>query len=455
MLNKKDIRRGQYVLYWMQQSQRARCNHALEYSVREADSLNLPVVVVFGLTQRFPQANLRHYAFMLEGLRDTQQTLRRRGIQLVVRLQPPREAAVSLGRNAALIVTDRGYLKFQKAWRMHVARNAHCKVVQVESDVIVPVEVASGKEEYAARTIRKKIHNRLDDFLEPLQESGPDRNSLRIKLDGLDISDIGSVLHELRIDRSVGKVDNYKGGTTNAEKLLADFIADKLGLYEDGRNEPAAGCVSHMSPYLHFGQISPLYVAREILSAKNVKKGNVEAYLEELIVRRELSMNFCHYNSHYHSFDSLPDWAKKTLHKHARDKRQYDYTLSELERARTHDHYWNAAQKGMVLTGKMHNYMRMYWGKKIIEWVKRPEDAFRIAIHLNNKYELDGRDPNSYAGVAWCFGKHDRPWSERPVLGTVRYMNSAGLERKFDMNAYIRKVEDMEQLQEPLEKDRC
>jgi deoxyribodipyrimidine photo-lyase len=279
-----------------------------------------------------------------------------------------------------------------------------------------------------------------------VQESGPDRDSLGIKLDGLDISDIDSVLDKLRIDRSVGRVETYKSGTTIAENLLTDFIVNKLDLYEDGRNEPAAGCVSNMSPYLHFGQISPLYVAREILSAKNVKKKNVEAYLEELIVRRELSMNFCHCNSQYDSFDSLPDWAKKTLRKHARDKREYDYSLPELEHARTHDPYWNAAQKEMVLTGKMHNYMRMYWGKKIIEWVKRPEDAFRIALHLNNKYELDGRDPNSYAGVAWCFGKHDRPWSERPILGNVRYMNSAGLERKFDMEAYIRKVEDMEQL---------
>lgn len=446
-LNKKEIRRGRYVLYWMQQSQRAACNHALEYSVREADSLNLPVVVVFGLTQRFPQANLRHYAFMLEGLRETQQTLRSRGIQFVLRRQPPREAAAVAARNAALIVTDRGYLKFQKAWRAHVARKAHCKVVQVESDVVVPVEAASGKEEYAARTIRKKINNLLDDFLEPVRESGPDRDSLGMKLKGPDISDIDSVLDRLRIDRTVGRVDTYKGGTTEAEHLLADFTADKLDRYEDGRNEPAAGCVSNMSPYLHFGQISPLYIAREILSAKNVRRKSVEAYLEELIVRRELSMNFCHYNPHYDSFDGLPDWAKKTLGKHARDKREYDYTLTELERARTHDPYWNAAQREMVLTGKMHNYMRMYWGKKIIEWVKRPEDAFRIALHLNNKYELDGRDPNSYAGVAWCFGKHDRPWMERPVLGTVRYMSSVGLERKFDMDAYLRKVEDLEQLQ--------
>ncbi len=199
-----------------------------------------------------------------------------------------------------------------------------------------------------------------------------------------------------------------------------------------------------MSPYLHFGQISPLYVALQVTGARGIKATNQDAYLEELAVRRELSMNYCLYNPHYDSYEGLPEWAKKTLKAHRKDKREYTYTLKELEEARTHDPYWNAAQKEMVLTGKMHNYMRMYWGKKILEWSVTPEEAFRSAIQLNNKYELDGRDPNSFVGVAWCFGKHDRPWTERPIFGTVRYMNAAGLERKFDMAAYIRKIKSLE-----------
>ena len=443
-MNDKPERKGKYVLYWMQQSQRAEYNHALEYAIREADYLELPLVVVFGITQRYPDANLRHYSFMLEGLRETQEALRKRGIQFVLRMQPPREAAVEMGKNAAQIVVDRGYLRLQREWREYVARKASCRVTQVESDVVVPVEVASGKEEYAARTIRNKIHSHLGYFLVPLEESTPRRDSLGFKFDGLDPTDVDSILDRLRVDRSVGRVNDFIGGTARAKDLLAEFIGDKLTRYADGRNEPSAECVSHMSPYLHFGQISPLYIALQVEKAKGVKRENKEVYLEELIVRRELSMNFCHYNPVYDSFNNLPDWARKTLKKHARDKRQYEYNLNSFEHSQTHDPYWNAAQKEMVLTGKMHNYMRMYWGKKIIEWVKEPVEAFRIALYLNNKYELDGRDPNSFTGVAWCFGKHDRPWSERPIFGTVRYMNAAGLERKFDMEAYVRKIEGLD-----------
>jgi deoxyribodipyrimidine photo-lyase len=317
-------------------------------------------------------------------------------------------------------------------------------VIEVESDVIVPVEVASGKEEYAARTIRNKIHSHLGYFLVPLEESVPQRDSLGLEFEGPDPIDVDSILDRLRIGRSVGRATGFVGGTERAKELLAEFIREKLIRYADGRNEPSAGCVSHMSPYLHFGQISPLYIALQVNKAKSVKRENKEAYLEELIVRRELSTNFCHNNPLYDSFDNLPDWAKKTLKKHAKDKRQYEYNMNIFEHSQTHDPYWNAAQKEMVITGKMHNYMRMYWGKKIIEWVKDPAEAFRIALYLNNKYELDGRDPNSYTGVAWCFGKHDRPWSERPIFGTVRYMNEAGLERKFDMQAYVRKIEGLD-----------
>jgi deoxyribodipyrimidine photo-lyase len=199
-----------------------------------------------------------------------------------------------------------------------------------------------------------------------------------------------------------------------------------------------------MSPYLHFGQISPLFIALQTHAAKGIKKQNKDAYLEELVVRRELSMNYCFYNPHYDSYSGLPDWAQKTLKAHRNDKREYIYSITELERARTHDPYWNAAQREMLLTGKMHNYMRMYWGKKILEWSATPEDAFKNALYLNNKYELDGRDPNSFTGVAWCFAKHDRPWNERAVFGTVRYMSSSGLERKFDMDAYVQKIEDLQ-----------
>jgi deoxyribodipyrimidine photo-lyase len=443
LLNDKEERKGKYVLYWMQQSQRTECNHALEYAIRKANELGLPLVVIFGITQRFPKANLRHYAFMLEGLLETKKALEDKGIRFVLRLQPPQEAAVVLGKDAAVVIADRGYLSFQRGWRAHVAERVPCKVVQVESDVVVPVELVSQKEEYAARTIRPKIHRLLEDFLKPLKEIAPQRDSLSMKFDRVEMTGLDSLLNKLRIDKKVGQVTSYHGGTSEARRHLSEFLSSRLNHYVDERNEPHLDCVSHISPYLHFGQISPLFIALKVLKARGIRKENREAFLEELIVRRELSMNFCFYNSQYDSYSGLPEWARKTLELHRKDKREYPYTIRDLKHSKTHDTYWNAAQKEMVLTGKMHNYMRMYWGKKIIEWSETPEEAFERAIYLNNKYELDGRDPNSFAGVAWCFGKHDRPWKERSIFGTVRYMNSSGLERKFNMEAYVRKVEDL------------
>jgi deoxyribodipyrimidine photo-lyase len=377
---------------------------------------------------------------MLEGLCETKAQLAARGIQLVVRQESPERGAADLARRAAVVVVDRGYLRIQKSWRRHLAREARCSVLQVESDVVVPVEVASEKEEYAAATIRRKIQKHLPRFMKPMRRSSVRRDSLGLKLDGLDLADVGSILAKLRVDRSVPAVERFRGGTTHAKRLLSDFVRKKLRDYAHLSNDPTAEIVSDLSPYLHFGQISPLYVALEIVSAPGVRKEAREAYLEQLIIRRELSMNFVNFSDDYDSYGCLPDWAKKTLGEHQSDARQYEYSLEELEQARTHDSYWNAAQREMVFSGKMHNYMRMYWGKKILEWTRRPEDAFHVALYLNNKYELDGRDPNGFAGVAWCFGKHDRPWQERKVFGKVRYMNAEGLRRKFDMDAYVRRV---------------
>ncbi len=207
--------------------------------------------------------------------------------------------------------------------------------------------------------------------------------------------------------------------------------------YEELKNDPTKECVSNMSPFLHFGQISPLHIALRVSETDSPGK---DAYLEELIVRRELSVNFVFYNKNYDAFEGLPEWAKKTLKEHEKDPREYVYTLEELENAETHDPYWNAAQREMTLRGKMHGYMRMYWGKKIIEWSRTPENAFKTAVYLNNKYELDGRGPNGFTGVAWCFGKHDRPWKERPIFGKIRYMNANGLKRKFDADGYVAKI---------------
>ena len=440
-LNDVAPRPGRYVLYWMQASCRAEWNHALEHAIERANEARLPVLAGFGLTADFPEANARHYTFLLEGLRDAQRGLERRGIPLVVRRGAPDAIAADLARDAALVVTDRGYLRVQREWRARAARSVACSLVQVESDVVVPVESASHKEEYSAATLRPKIGRLLREFLTPLARVRMRAAPLRDVPASLDLGAVPGIVSSLGVDASVPPVAGITGGAAHARRRLAAFVRTRLRRYHADRNDPGLDGQSGLGPYLHFGHISPLQIA---LAAKARRGPGLAAFLEELIVRRELSMNFTHRNPHYDRFECLPAWCRATLRAHARDRRAERYTEEELELARTRDPYWNAAQREMVVSGHMHGYMRMYWGKKILEWMPSPEQAFATALRLNNRYQLDGRDPNGFAGVAWCFGKHDRPWAERPVFGTVRYMNAAGLRRKFDIDAYLRRVAALE-----------
>jgi deoxyribodipyrimidine photo-lyase len=436
--------RGRYVLYWMQQSQRAHSNPALEHALSRANALGHPVVVVFGLHTAYPEANERHFAFMLEGLAETAADLRERGIQLVVRLQRPDEACLALAPQAVVIVCDRGYLRHQKRWRKKVAREAGCQVIQVEGDVVVPVDRVSGKREYAARTLRPKIDRLREAFLGDTTPRAAARPSLGLRIrSDVDVCDPDGVLRRVDIDRSVRRTARLRGGTAEGRRRLGQFLRHGLDGYAQARNDPADPQCSNLSPYLHFGQISPVEVARKARAARGGDEDDRAAFLEELVVRRELAINFVHFEPDYDRYRCLPSWARNTLAKHAGDTREHTYTRRELERAATHDRYWNAAMIEMVRTGYMHNYMRMYWGKKIIEWSNTPEHAYRTALALNNRYFIDGRDPGSYAGVGWVFGLHDRPWTERPIFGTVRYMSAAGLERKFDIEAYVRWAQDL------------
>ena len=431
-----------FVLYWMQASQRARANHALEYAADRANKLGKPLVVLFGLAADFPGANARHYLFMLEGLEETQKDLETRGVRMVVRRGEPGRLAAELGRRASLVVVDRGYLKIEREWRAEAARALDCPLIEVESDVIVPAETASPKEEYSAATFRPKVLRHLERFLVPLRPRRLKKDSLSSGLAAIDLREPAKVLAGLGVDRSVGP-GVFRGGAARARWLLRDLVENKLDDYPEARNDPGLDGQSNLSPYLHFGQVSPLEIALEVRKRSGP---GAAAFLEELIVRRELSVNFVRYNLRYDQYGALPAWSRAALDKHRKVPREYVYAYAQLDGARTHDPYWNAAQKEMALTGKMHGYMRMYWGKKILEWSESPEEAFRTALRLNDTYELDGRDPNGYAGVAWCFGKHDRPWGERPIFGTVRYMNAAGLRRKFDADAYVRKIDTFEPL---------
>lgn len=433
-LNDEDPKDGDFVLYWMQRAQRAEYNHALEYAIDRGNELDIPVVVLFCLVDNFKNANLRHYHFMLEGLREVETVLRERGIEMVVRYSEPVGCVAELSDEASEVIVDKPYLPQTRGWRTELMDKLDVPSVEVETDLVVPVEEASSKEEYAARTIRPKINKQLEKYLIPLKEREVKHPSLDLSFDKIDLD---KILSRLDIDNSVEPVAQGIGGTENAKKQLQYFIENKLIDYPDCSNDPSKDCLSNMSPYLHFGQISPIYIA---LKVKEKGGYGVDEYLEQLIIRRELAFNFVYYNSEHDNINCLPEWASETLEQHMEDEREYVYSRKEFEEGKTHDDYWNAAQKEMLKTGKMHGYMRMYWGKKMLEWSERPEEAYKTALYLNNKYELDGRDPNGYAGVAWCFGKHDQAWKERNIYGKVRYMNANGLKRKFDIEEYVEKV---------------
>jgi deoxyribodipyrimidine photo-lyase len=439
-LNQKGVCAGRFVLYWMQQSQRAEFNHALEYAVKLANDLGLPLLVVFGLTKNYPDANMRHYMFMLEGLAQTQKTLENRGIRMIVREGHPPDIALEQGLSAAAVICDRGYLRHQKIWRDELVAKAPCLVIQVESDVVVPVGEVSRKAEYAARTIRPRIKKNLDKFLKPVHELSLKVDSLGIQMDEIDLSSPETVIRNLGVDREVFAVTPlFQGGTNHARDRFERFLRENLDQYDHHSNQPQTDDISHMSPYLHFGQISPVYLALKV-TGSGAESNSKDAFTEQLVVRRELAINYVEYTPYYDQFGAIPEWAQKTLNDHRGDSRPVSYTCYQMENAQTHDEYWNAAMQEMKYTGFMHNYMRMYWGKKILEWSKTPEEAFRTALHLNNKYFLDGRDPNSYTGVGWLFGIHDRPFRERSIFGKIRYMAASGLERKCDIKAYVEKV---------------
>lgn len=440
VLNNQKLRDRSYVVYWMQASQRTHYNHALEFAIQLANELNRMLVVFFGLTAYYPGANVRHYAFILEGLQEVQEDLHNHGIQMVIWRTSPEVGITEFSKDACLVVTDRGYTDIQRDWRTYVAEHINCPLFQVESDVVVPVEIASHKQEYSARTIRPKIENQVEHYLEYPAPREVEKSSLHLTFDSFSINNIEEALTLLGADNSVNRVSTYIGGHSHAHNRLERFIGNGIDHYDDWRNDPSKDAISHLSPYLHFGQISPVEIAIRVKEANSPGKA---AFLEELIVRRELAINYCFYNPDYKSLRGIPAWAQQTLAEHAADAREYLYSREEFETGQTHDPYWNAAQLEMVQTGKMHGYMRMYWGKKILEWSVTPKEAFKTALYLNDKYQLDGRDPSGYTGIAWCFGTHDRGWKDRPIYGKVRYMNASGLRRKFDIDAYVRQVEKL------------
>jgi deoxyribodipyrimidine photo-lyase len=433
---------GRAVVCWMQRAQRASDNPALDLAIDAANALNLPVVVFLGLTPDYPNANRRHYAFLADGLPGIAHDLHARRVGFVVRRHPDHDLARFCDHvRAALVVGDENPLREPEQWRRDAAVRLRVPFWTVDADVIVPTALLL-KEQYAARTMRPRVRPLIPRFLD---DTGEPRARVAWRpvrgVSGMPAS--VATVDGLKVDESAGRAAAFRGGPDEARRTLRRFVTRRLNGYATGRNHPELEATSQLSPYLHFGHIGPREVARAVRDA-DAPREDRDAFLEEFIVRRELAINFVRFNPRYDTLEACEPWALRTLAAHAKDARRPRYSASRLETADTHDPLWNAAQIQMVETGWMHGYVRMYWAKKILEWTKDPADAFAIAVLLNDRYELDGRDPNGYTGIAWGIGgKHDRAWGpERPIYGTIRYMSFASTSRKFDCKRYIRRVEE-------------
>jgi deoxyribodipyrimidine photo-lyase len=434
------------VVYWMQRSERALDNPALDVAVEVANALDLPVLAYFSAISNFPHANLRHYAFLNQGLADIEEDLQQRQIGFIVRRPPNNSLQALLAEvNAAIVVGDENPCREPERWRRVLAARLRIPYWTVDADVVVPSDLFQ-KRMYALHIFKPKLYAELPRYLVPQPVVQPHREwKPPHTLESFPVRD-DVTQGWTKLDRSVGPVESFHGGTHAALKRLHNFVEKELPAYDQTRNHPEVDGTSRMSPYLHFGHISPITIALAV--EKSFKQGKVpqaarDSYISELIGWRELAVNFVKLTENYDSFDCAEPWAHKTLMEHARDRREHLYSIEQLERSETHDELWNAAQNQMVKFGWMHNYMRMYWAKKILEWSPDPGKAFDTCVTLNDRYFLDGRDPNGYAGIAWSIaGKFDRPWFDRPIFGTIRYMSGASTGKKFNSKKYIQKMSE-------------
>lgn len=425
-----------HVIYWMSREQRVRDNWGLIYARKLAEENNAELAVVFCLVDNFLGAGFRQYDFMLHGLSEVAHDLQVKNIPFYLLNGNPPDILRKFAEEHKVshIICDFDPLRIKKEWTEKIANTGLFNIIEIDSHNIVPVRRASEKREFGAYTLRPKIHKLLNEFLGDFPELSPQYHTKVFSIQSINWKEINK---KLKVDRSVENVEWIHPGESSAGDMLDFFIVSKLDNYSTGRNDPNGDSLSNLSPYLHFGQISSQRIALEI-HKKVGKNENTDAFLEELIVRKELSDNYCFYNPLYDSLQNIPNWAKESLDKHKKDEREYIYSPEQFENATTHENLWNAAQMELIRTGKMHGYMRMYWAKKILEWSETPVEAMNIAIYLNDKYQLDGRDPNGYTGCAWAIGGvHDRAWQERPVFGKIRYMNLNGARRKFDVDKYI------------------
>ena len=437
--------RGKCVVYWMQRAQRGIDNHAVNIAVHVANELGLPLVVYFAGISNFPHANLRHYVFLNQGLPDIEEDLAKRNISFVMRRAPHEShEQFFMDVGAAFLIGDENPMREPEKWRQRLAAAIKIPFWTVDTDVVIPSKLIE-KAQYGAYTIRPRLYRLLPEFLVPYENPHAEHAWKRPRGFHADSVHEDMTTGWENFDRSVKPVEAWKGGTHAGLKRLKLFTTKMLPEYELQRNHPEMDGTSAMSPYLHYGHVGPQTIALAVEAAVKENKtlqSAKESYFNELIAWRELAINFVKYTPDYDTAGPAEAWAKKTIADHANDERTQLYTLEQLEGAQTYDELWNAAQIQMVRHGWMHNYLRMYWGKKILEWTPDSATAVKYAVYLNDKYFFDGRDPNGYAGIAWAIlGKFDRPWSERPIFGKIRYMSGASTGRKFNSKLYIRQMQ--------------
>jgi deoxyribodipyrimidine photo-lyase len=465
---------GAFVLYWMVAARRPFHNFALDRAVVLAEELQRPLVVFEPLRTAYPWASERIHAFVMQGMASNARYFADKAVTYFPYVEPaPGQGGgllEALSAHACCVVTDEFPCFFLPRMLRAAGEKLSVRLEVVDHTGLLPLRLAAGRSYPTAYSFRRFMQAEVAGALSQLASEEPLRGRRLTRLSALpagvlarwpmvstaDLAAPAALVAKLPIDHGVGISPVLRGGHDAAEAQLQSFIAGALSRYGEERSHPDAQAASGLSPYLHFGHIATQRVFKAVAESAGWDgmphaekptgkragfwgmEANAESFLDELITWRELCFNTAFTLPDYAKFGSLPEWARKTLAKHAVDPRPQRYSLDALESAATHDRVWNAAQRELLQEGRMQNYVRMLWGKKILEWSAAPEEALERALHLNNKYAIDGRDPNSYGGVFWTFGRYDRPWApERPIFGTIRYMSSDNTVRKLHLNKYL------------------
>jgi photolyase PhrII len=434
---------GEFVLYWIQTAMRACSNPALTFAIEQANLLRLPLLVYQGLRSDYPWASDRIHTFILESVADLYADFDTRGIEYAFYLdrgpagRGARSPLVELASRASVVVTDFFPTFIVPRQTRALRQKVETAVVAMDGCTLVPMRYHD-REHSTARGIRPRLLEALPHYLHPVPDPEPAlHRRIELPFDPVrpDAAKIPTLVASCPIDHTVKPSPTIRGGRHAALARLDAFVRTGLARYDEDRGDPNRDVTSRLSPYLHFGNLS---INEVLLSVREAAPAaQYEKFQDEALVWRELAHNFVYHDPKHRTMEAVPAWARKELDDHLADPRPHLYEDEQLEAAQTHDELWNAAQRSLLRDGELHNYVRMLWGKSVLMWKRTPEEALRVLEHLNHKYALDGRDPSSYGGIHWCFGKFDRPFYRRPVYGTVRYMSTNAAAKKFDVKAYI------------------